>query len=238
MANLKFNLEWTLLTWLTCSSYLCLLFKLMGVVLGKFYHHFQNTSTFWLDWNWLERKFVFFKEKCSVSAKKNNTTPIQEVILTYNYYIVSVGRRGKGIKNRRFWYDIILDGPILNNSSRRQILWETIHIILVFCFLFYFCRQASDNFFCMIFFFYVFHRKTLVLSPERPTSFLHCMYCLFRCFSWRQTVFAMSNKFFAKYFVAFSVVFYRQTSVSAQEGPTSFLHCMCCLFRCFSCRQT
>ena len=71
------NLKWTLilsrlLTWLTWSSYLCLLFKLMGVVLGKFYHHFQNTSTFWLDWNWLERKFVFFKEKCSVSAKKQH----------------------------------------------------------------------------------------------------------------------------------------------------------------------
>ena len=48
----------------------------------------------------------------------------------------------------------------------------------------------------------------------------------------------MSNKFFV-YFVVFSaehVVFYRQTSVSAQEGPTSFLYCMCCFLRCFSCR--
>ena len=91
-----------LLTWLTCSSYLCLLFKLMGVVLGKFYHHFQNTSTFWLDWNWLERKFVFFKEKCCVSAKKqHNTNPSSNL----NLELLSRLSRdeGKGWKNRRLW---------------------------------------------------------------------------------------------------------------------------------------
>ena len=40
----------------------------------------------------------------------------------------------------------------------------------------------------------------------------------------------MSNKFFAKYFVAFSVVFYRQTSVSVQVGPTSFFCIVCVVF--------